>query len=263
MGTWVERYRVDPERVHAVLARPPVADALQGARSDLDALLWRRDVRGSAGAVAAGSVERGARASAAIDGADVVVVDDSPMGRVLARALAVTQAVPGQVGTFERAPLQVIAQLHALAAVGFGSTEELGRPRSSVEVDDPLRIGPAGQVEDLAPSLVALAQVLVRPEELPGLALAAIAHHEVVGLRPFGWGSGLVARALARCVLASRGLDPSCFSIPEAGMLDQGRPAYVRAVRGYLDGSADGLADSLTWFCIAVGLGAGAVQVPG
>jgi hypothetical protein len=66
-----------------------------------------------------------------------------------------------------------------------------------------------------------------------------------------------------RCVLASRGLDPSCFSIPEAGMLDQGRPAYVRAVRGYLDGSDEGLVESLSWFCIALGLGARAVQVPG
>jgi hypothetical protein len=265
MGTWAALHRAEPERLHAVLARPGLAEVLLGARADLDALLWRRDVRAAAASVATASVERGARASAAIDGADVFAADDSPMGRVLARAMAVTMAVPGQASTFERAPLQVMAHLHAVAAVGFEPADALGRPRSVMEADDPLRIGAPAPVEALSPALVALAQLLVRSPvlvrspalpELPGLAVAAMAHHEIIGLRPFGWGSGLVARALVRCVLASRGLDPSCFSIPESGMLDQGRPAYVQAVRSYLDGSSDGLAASLEWFCVAIGLGA-------
>lgn len=260
MGTWVERHRGEPERVRAVLAEPGVAEVIQGARDDLDSLLWRRDVRGAAAAVAAASIERGARASAAIDGADIFEADDSPMGRVLARALAVTSAVPGQLSTWERAPLQVLAHLHAVAAVGLEPADALGRPRSVMEADDPLRIGPLAPVEALGPRLVALAGLMSRPGGLPGIALAGIAHHEVMGMRPFGWGSGLVARALVRCVLASRGLDPSCFSIPEAGMLDQGRPAYVRAVRSYLDGTDEGLAESLRWFCAAIGLGSRAVM---
>ncbi|MFM7147828.1 MAG: hypothetical protein ACKOW5_16030, partial [Actinomycetales bacterium] len=103
MGTWAELHRAEPERLHAVLARPGLAEVLLGARAELDALLWRRDVRAAAASVATASVERGARASAAIDGADVFAADDSPMGRVLARAMAVTMAVPGQVSTFERA----------------------------------------------------------------------------------------------------------------------------------------------------------------
>lgn len=261
MGSWTNRFRAEPERLRSVLARPSVAAVIDGARADLDALLWRRDVRASAAAVAASSLERGARASAAIDGADVFDVDDSPMGRVLARALAVTMAVPGQVSTFERAPLQVLAHLHALAAIGFQPTTDLGRPRTEMTADDPLRIGAPAPVEVLSPRLVSLAQLLARPAGLPGIVLAAIAHHEVIGMRPFGWGSGLVARALVRCVLASRGLDPSCFSIPEIGMLDQGRPAYVQAVRGYLDGSDDGLVHSLEWLCIAIGQGTRSVEV--
>lgn len=261
MGTWVERQRAEPERVRAVLAAPGLAEALQGARDDLDALLWRRDVRGAAAAVAAASIARGARASAAIDGADIFDVDDSPMGRVLARALAVTSAIPGQLSTWERAPLQVLAHVHAVAAVGFEPVDDLGRPRSNMEADDPLKIGPLAPVEVLGPSMVALAGLMSRPGDLPGIAMAAIAHHEVMGLRPFGWGSGLVARALVRCVLATRGLDPSCFSIPEAGMLDQGRPAYVRAIRAYLDGTDEGLAESLRWFAAAIGLGVRAVTV--
>lgn len=257
MDTWA-----DLGRLRAPLSTPMLVDALAGARADIDALLWRRDVRTAAAAVAAASLDRGGRASAAIDGADVVDADASPMGRVLARAWAVTSAATAQVSTWERAPLQVIAHLHAVAAAGFQDTDDLGRPRSTEDADDPLRIGMLAPVESLSPRLVALAGLMVRSDDLPGIAMAALAHHEVMALRPFGWGSGLVARALTRCVLASRGLDPSCFSIPEVGMLEQGRGSYVRAMRGYLDGTTEGLVDSLVWFCACVGLGARAVQVP-
>ncbi|MBU6245547.1 MAG: hypothetical protein KGP12_10065 [Actinomycetales bacterium] len=257
MDTWA-----DPGRLRASLNSPVLADALAGARADIDALLWRRDVRSAAAAVAAASIDRGGRASAAIDGADVFDADDSPMGRLLARAWAVTSTAAKEASTWERAPLQVLAHLHAVAAAGFQDADALGRPRSAEEADDPLRIGVPAPVEALSPRLVALASLMVRSTDLPGIAMAAIAHHEVMALRPFGWGSGLVARALTRCVLASRGLDPSCFSIPEAGMLEQGRVAYVRAMRRYLDGTTEGLVDSLIWFCASIGLGARAVQVP-
>jgi hypothetical protein len=63
---------------------PQVEAACEVARGEVDALLWRRDVRAAAAEVAADSRARGARDSAAIDGADVAVIDDSPMGRVLA-----------------------------------------------------------------------------------------------------------------------------------------------------------------------------------
>ena len=45
----------------------------------------------------------GAQASAALDGADIAVADDSPMGRVLSAAQALTGEVPGQVETWSRA----------------------------------------------------------------------------------------------------------------------------------------------------------------
>lgn len=242
------------------LRRPDVMAALAGARDDVDALLWRRDIRQAAPQVAAASIERGARASAAIDGADVVAVDASPMGRVLAAAAAVTAAVPDQVETWERAPLQVMARLHAIAASGFEPSDGLGRPRSTDAPDDPLGIGTPAPTTVLGPRLVALSSLVVGNQELPGIAAAAVVHHELMALRPFAWGSGLVARALVRCVLASRGLDPSCFAIPELGMLDQGRPAYVRAIRDYAAGTEPGLASSIVWFCTSLGMGAQAVE---
>ena len=40
------------------------------------------------------------------------------------------------------------------------------------------------------------------------MLVAAIAHGELMTLQPFRWGSGLIARASVRLVLASRGVDP-------------------------------------------------------
>ena len=107
-----------------------VARVMAAAREEIDSVLWRRDVRTNAAAVARASIERGGRDSAAIDGADTAVVDDSPMGRALARAIDVTAAVPGQVGAWSKAPLQVIAALHGIAANGFATDDEMGRPRA-------------------------------------------------------------------------------------------------------------------------------------
>ena len=47
-----------------------------------------------------------------VDGADVALVEDSPMGRGLEAALRLTAAVPGQVDVFATAPLQALARLH-------------------------------------------------------------------------------------------------------------------------------------------------------
>lgn len=89
----------------AALAQDPaVASVLAAARAEIDSVLWRRDIRTNAASVARASIERGGRDSAAIDGADTAVIDDSPMGRVLARAIDVTAAVPGQVGAWSSAP---------------------------------------------------------------------------------------------------------------------------------------------------------------
>ena len=80
-------------------------------------------------------------------------------------------------------------------------------------------------------------------------------------MRPFAWGSGLIGRALVRCVLAERGLDPSLFTIPEHGFVETGRPAYVQAIKNYGSGTPEGVAESLLWFATACAMGAAAVTV--
>ena len=253
----------DQPAIARLLADDATAAALQGARDDIDALLWRRDVRGAAAEVAAASLARGARDSAAIDGADTAVVDDSPMGRVLDAAQRVTAAAPGQAEVWSRAPLQVLAHLHTLAATGIAPVDELGRPRAEATADDPLNLGPLPpDATPVGPHLVRLAQWASGSGELPALLVAALVHAELMHLRPFAWGSGLVARATVRCVLVSRGVDPSMFSIPELGMLEQGRGAYVAAIRGYASAQPEGLAASVRWFATVVGLGARAATVP-
>lgn len=247
----------------AILAAIPEVDAsASAARQEIDALLWRRDVRGSAEEVASASIQRGGRDSAALDGADVALVEDSPMGRVLDAALRVTAAVPTQVDVFASAPLQAWAHLHALVATGFVPDEELGRPRGGDSADDPLNLGSLPSPREAADRLALLARMLTTPTQAPALVVAAVAHAEVAVLRPFSWGSGLLARATTRLVLASRGVDPSLFSIPENGMVELGRPSYVKALKGYSTGTRDGVREFLVWHSTAVAAGARAVVVP-
>lgn len=250
-----------PAFLEQLLAREDVAAALLGAREDIDAVLWRRDVRAAAAEVATTSMQRGAHASATIDGADVVVAENSPMGRVLDSALRLTGAIPGQVDAWGKAPLQVLAHLHAITSSEFEPSDSLGRPRSSDDADDPLRIGTLPPTIDLAPHLMALASLVTRRTDLPGLLTAGLVHNEILWLRPFAWGSGLIGRALVRCVLAERGLDPSLFTIPEHGFVESGRPAYVQAIKNYGTGTVDGVAESLLWFATSCAMGAAAVTV--
>jgi hypothetical protein len=246
----------------ALATEVEVAAAVAAARGEVDALLWRRDIRSAAADVAAASVERGARDSAAIDGADLAVTDSSPMGRVLEAALRLTGEVPGQVDVFSTSPLQALAHLNAIVAHGFVPADELGRPRSNDVADDPLNLGPLLPAPAAAHRLTGLAQLLTEPTEALALVVAAIAHAELASVRPFAWGSGLLARASVRLVLASRGVDPSLFSIPEHGMFEMGRPAYVNALRAYSTGTSAGVSTWIVWQATAIALGAKAVVVP-
>ncbi len=238
----------------------PASTLLSATRDEIDALLWNRGIRAKAGEVAAASAMRGARDSAAIDGADTAVVDDSPMGRILGNAQVLTARVPALVDTWTTSPLQVLAELHAIAAQGFTPDEERGRPRSTDDVRDPLNIGVLPPANVISPRMTSLATVITTSTS-PALLVAAIVHGELSALRPFAVGSGLVARASVRLVMASKGIDPSLFSIPEHGMFELGRPAYVNAIRDYSAGTANGINSYVTWFATALAMGAQAVEV--
>lgn len=244
-----------------------MAQACDAARAEIDRLLWDRGVRARAAEVVASSALSGARDSAALEGAEVTLdivragLDTSPLGRAVASSLAVTSAVPGQVDAWQRAPLQVLAHLHSLAARGFEEDDDLGRPRRQDEVVDPLHLGAPLPWQQVPDRLVGLADVLTRPTSAPAILVAAVAHGELMALQPFRWGSGLIARASVRLVLAARGVDPDLLSCPEAGMLSLGRSAYVAALRAYRTGDPAGVAGWIRWNASAVGFGASA-QAP-
>jgi hypothetical protein len=91
---------------------------------------------------------------------------------------------------------------------------------------------------------------------LPAMLEAAIVHGELMALRPFHWGSGLVARASIRTIFRARGLDPSSFTTPERGMYEIGRHEYVSAVRAFQAGTLPAMRRYIAWFTSAVRLGA-------
>ncbi len=232
-----------------------IAEQLGEARTAIDELLWRRDVRSNAAQIAVDSLRIGARDSAAIEGADQAGVDDSPMGRVLEAAIAVTAEAVRMDDTWDHSPAQVLAHLHSVAARGFTAPDELGRPRSGDDVDDPLHIGNVPGAAVIAPRLVTLSDVVLEPG-LPAMLEAAIVHGELMALRPFHWGSGLVARASIRTIFRARGLDPSSFTTPERGMYEIGRHEYVSAIRAFHAGTLPEMRRYIAWFTSAVRLGA-------
>jgi len=226
-----------------LLGLPGVADAAAAARTDIDRLLSHRVLRRQSAPVSAESALRGARASAALAGSAYQLeavraggIDDP----VLAGALRVSAALGSFVGTWSRAPLQVLARLHVLAATDLAPPDRLGRPIGAPAV---------------AARLAALADLLTAVSDVPAVVLAAVVHGELLAMAPFGSADGVVARGAYRLTLVGRGLDPKSVSVPEVGHLELGR-AYDAALAGYRSGDVDGVAEWVRHCCTAVGLGA-------
>lgn len=246
-----------------LLDLPGVTESLEAARAAVDSLLWDRAVKARQAEVVAESALRGVWANAWFEGAECglaelrsgAALDASPIGRLLAGTLALHTELPALVPVIGSSPAQALARMHALVARGFAADDELGRPRGDDQADDALRIGGLPGTGEVAERMAGLGHVLTS-STAPGVLVAAIAHAEMAALRPFGWGSGLVARAVLRLVLAQRGVDPGMLAAPELGLRAAGRPAYVRAVRGYATGTPDGVAAMIRLVAGAVETGA-------
>ena len=106
-----------------------------------------------------------------------------------------------------KAPLQVVARLHTLAAAG--------------SVPDDVA-GPAG-CPAAATRLGGLGQLLTAPTAAPALVVAAVVHGELATMGAFAVGAGIVGRAAGRLTMVGRGLDPTAVSVPEVGHVELGR----------------------------------------
>jgi hypothetical protein len=235
-----------------LLGLPGVAGAVTAARAAIDRLLAHRVLRRLSGAVSAESALRGARASAALEGVDVPLADlraGAATDAVVQGALRVSAGLGDLAGTWERAPLQVMARLHTLAAAGIGvPVERLGRPTGDPRMSARL---------DALASLVArtAGAADVAGTRVPAVVVAAVVHGELRALAPFGAADGIVARGCARLTLITRGLDPKAVGVPEVGHLAL-RAEYDAALAAYRSGAADGVAAWLRHCCRAVELGA-------
>ena len=70
--------------------------------------------------------------------------------------------------------------------------------------------------------------------------VAALVRADLATSGPFTSHNGIVARAVERLVLVSRGLDQASLVVPEAGHLAL-RPQYESNLRGYREGGRSGL----------------------
>ncbi len=241
-----------------VAGLPDVSEAVAEARESVDRLLGHRILRRRSPEVSAEAALRGARASASLEGVSVPIEDvrgGFATDPIVQGALRVSAELGSLAGTWRNAPRQVLARLHALAAAHGPYPEDLGRPRSSSAAQDPLGLGAAPSPDAVAARLDSLSGLLVAPTTAPAVVVSAIVHGELLALRPFGWGDGVVARAAAHLTLIDRGLDPKALIAPSVGHAELGA-AYGEALAGYASGSPAGVARWVRHCAEAVALGA-------
>ncbi|WP_345697885.1 oxidoreductase [Kitasatospora terrestris] len=274
---------------------PGVPEAVAEVRKAVDRLYGHRVMRRRAGEVTSESALRGARASAALDGADWPLEEvrrrtdfgADPEARTVGAALRISAEAGQLLSVWRTSPLQVLARLHLLA---LGDADPAaGRPRQGAETAEELfpialkatesadahddahgegepvgameaELPPAPSADEAAARLDQLAKLLVERAErptggAPALVVAAIVHGELLALRPFGRCNGLVARAAQRIVLIAEGLDPKAICPAEVGLAELGTAAYREALNGYLSGTPEGVARWITHCGQALRLG--------
>jgi hypothetical protein len=223
---------------------PGVAEACDEAREALGrAHRHRVNLRGWPRTAAEAAV-RAARASSVLDGGSLTIRAEDDTDPVLAGALRVAEALEGGatalVGVWQRAPLQAIARLHALAAADLTEDDRLGRPRPDADVGRRLEL---------------LRDVITGGTRVPAPVLAAVAHGELLTLAPFGVADGVVARAVSRLITITSGLDPHGLGVPEVYWMRQSGD-YRAAARGFQSGTPDGLTAWILTSCTALHAGA-------
>jgi hypothetical protein len=232
---------VSPDPLSALLELPGVAEAVESSRDAVDGLLGNRVLRRRSSDVSAESLLRGARASAALSGSPATLAEvraGTAEDPVVQGALRVSAALAGLADTWSSAHRQVLARLHALAALGLVPAEDLGKPRPDREV---------------AHRLDTLAEVLA-VTSAPAVVLAAIVHAEILSLDAFAPASGVVARAAARLTLIDRGLDPKSLVAFEVGHLEL-QSEYELALAQYRTGAAEAVVGWISHCAAAIGLG--------
>ena len=147
---------------------------------------------------------------------------------MLAGALRVAEALEGGatslVGVWQRAPLQAIARLHALAAADLTDDDRLGRPRADAGVGRRLEM---------------LGDVVTRHAGARARCWPRWCTANCSRWRPFGVADGVVARAVSRLVTIASGLDTHGLGVPEMYWMRKSGD-YRAAARGFASGTPRG-----------------------
>jgi len=238
-------------------ALPGVAEATEAARQACTKLRWHQALRRRIPQAAAESRVRGARASAALDGAemDLNVVRDlirgatawpespGPLEAVLRGAVQATAETEHIASRVVTAPSQTLARVHTAAAGHLLPESQIGRPRQAGEISREFTdLGPSPDEVVVRQRLSGIVELLLSAKDAPALVVAALVHAEIATVRPFVRGNGLVARAMERAVIQASGLDPTGVAVVEFGHLAGGSAAYLGALSAYGSGSPQGVA---------------------
>jgi len=252
-------------------ALPGVSEATDAAREACTQLRWHQALRRRIPSAAAESRVRGARASAALDGAemDVAVVRDlmrgavawsqnpDPIEAVLKGAVQATAETEHILAMVAAAPSQALARVHLAAAGHLLPNAQVGRPRRAGEFSREFSdLGPAPDEDAVRQRLSGIVELLLCAKDAPAVVVAALVHAEIATVRPFVRGNGLVARAIERAVIQASGLDPTGVAVTEVGHGASGVAAYVGALAAYGSGSPQGVALWITHCAKAIVAGA-------
>lgn len=248
------------------------AEAVERARTACDELRWHEAFRRRWREVRAESGLRAAQASAALEGARFPIelvrsvatggtdlaaggatdraADGGGAEAVLVGALrgaSLVEALVPDLGAQQAASLpplpQLLARAHTLVGAGWLPVEHLGRLRDDEPALDQRGLGPAPTGREVAARVDLLARTLATTQA-PALVVAALVHAEVLAVRPFIAGNGLVARLVARAYATTGGLDPTGSVLPEV-VWAAAPQQYVAAVAGYATGEVERVA---AWF---------------
>lgn len=143
-------------------------------------------------------------------------------------------------GLIRISPGQAIARAHAILWRGLVPDDDLGRLRTD---------------EAVAGRMAQLGRLLTSGTSAPVLVAAAIAHAELITVRPFAAGNGIIARAVEHLILIDGDLDRPAVTVPESAHLQAGQ-RYRQALRGYRTGTGQGVRDWLLYVADVVTRGA-------
>jgi len=266
---WHEAYRRRwrEVRAEAGLRAAHASAALEGARLPLEHV--RALATGGAAwpATTSGAAPGDGAQRAAGRGVRLDVGPDVPPGpvpgaeAVLVGALRGASLVDGLLpdlgarGAGALPPLpQLLARAHTVVAAGWLPTDALGRLRADGPALDQRGLGTAPVGREVAARVDLLSRT-VATTSAPALVVAALVHAEVLAVRPFVAGNGLVARLVARVLATTGGLDPTGSVLPEPAWAAAPQ-LYTAAVAGYATGERDRVAAWFSAYADAVVAGA-------